>query len=336
MSSIDTTRAMGRREFLAFGTGVVVAGGLGTSIHQRIRHGIVVRRTMPVMGTIAEVVVVHPEPARANAAIDAAMAELQWVERTMTRFTPTSDIGRANLMAARDAVVVTPETALVVAEGLRWAESTDGSYDPAVGRVVAAWDVNHRHEPPPAELLTGLAGERLYRFVEVGTRAAGHVSVLRFHDPRVQIDLGSIAKGYAIDRAVASLRRFGIEKAVVDVGGDLYALGTGADGQPWRIGIRDPNDARALAGMLDVSNAAIGTSGSYMQYFQYHGTRYHHLMDPDLAAPRRTRVLSTTVKADLCIHADVAATSLYGKDAGWAARVLARRAPGASIESVLV
>jgi FAD:protein FMN transferase len=336
MNTIDMKRAMGRREFFAFGTGVAVVGGLGSAIRRRVTDGVVVRRTMPVMGTIAEIVVVHPDPRRAEAAIDAAMARLQWVERTMTRFTPTSDIGRANLMAARDAVSVTPETALVVEEGLRWAESTDGSYDPAVGRVVEAWDVTHRHEPPPAEQLNGLAGERLYRFVEVETRGAGRTPVLRFHDARVQIDLGSIAKGYGIDRAVAALRRFGVEKAVVDVGGDLYALGTGADDEPWRIGIRDPRDERGLAAMLDVSDAAIGTSGTYMQYFQYRGTRYHHLMDPDLAAPRRTPVLSQTVKADLCMHADVAATSLYGKDPSFAVRVLARRAPGASMESVLV
>ena len=185
MNGIEMKRAIGRREFFALGTGAVVVGGLGTAIERRVSHGAIVRRTMPVMGTIAEVVVVDRDERRAHAAIDAAMARLQWVERTMTRVTPTSDIGRANLMAARDAVAVTPETALVVEEGLRWAESTEGSFDPAVGRVVEVWDVTHRHEPPAAEQLSGLAGERLYRFVEVGRRNAGGSPVLRFHDPRV-------------------------------------------------------------------------------------------------------------------------------------------------------
>jgi FAD:protein FMN transferase len=334
----DIPRAMpdqplGRREFLAFGAGAFAVAGLPFAIARRRAHPGAIRRTLPTMGTIAEFAVVHPDPREAHAAIDAAMAELQWVERTMTRFTNVSDIGRANLAAARDGVAITAGTARVAAEALRWADATHGAFDPAAGSIVRLWDVTHRHEPPPEERRARLAGRQLHRAVEVGSSRGA--PTLRFHDADVSFDLGAIAKGYGVDRAVDVLRGRGITKAVVDVGGDLYALGTGPDGEPWRIGIQDPDDDRRMTGELRVADAAVATSGTYLQFFRYRGVRYHHLMDPDTAAPRRTAVRSFTVRADQCMHADVAATALYGMEMAPANAVLARVAPGASVVSVI-
>jgi len=330
-----TRRGMDRRAFVTLGVRAFVIASLPLAITRRRRShdATVVRGTFPVMGTIADLAVAHPDARRAQAAIDAAMMEVRWVERTMTRFTGTSDIGRANLGAARDAVHVTPETALVVGEALRWADGSDGAYDPAVGETVELWDVTHRHEPPTETRLAPLAGRRLYRAVEVGTWRSA--PILRYHDSDVRLDLGAIAKGYAVDRAVSALRRMGIAHAVVDVGGDLYALGTAPDGQPWRIGVQDPNDSRRMAAMLDVADAAIATSGTYVQFFRYRGVRYHHLMDPSVAAPRRTPVQSLTVRAGSCMHADVAATACYGMSADVAARMLAACAPGAQLVMAL-
>lgn len=337
MMSQDTPRRTGRlvdrREFLAFGTGALVVAGLPFVWSRRVEHPGVIRRAFPVMGTIAEVAVVHRDARQAQAAIGAAMEELRWVERTMTRFAASSDIGRANLLAAHEPVLVDDATALVVREALRWAEATEGAFDPAVGGIVTLWDVLNRHEPPPAAPLTRLAGRRLHRAVEVDN--SRKAPMLRFHDPDVSLDLGAIAKGYAVDRAAEALRRHGIAKAVVEAGGDLYALGTAADGEPWQIGIRDPNDLRALAGTLSVSDAAIATSGTYMRFFRWRGRRYHHLIDPRSAEPRRTQVQSLTMRAESCMHADVAATALFGMEAHHAATVLRRMLPGAAVERVL-
>jgi thiamine biosynthesis lipoprotein len=193
--------------------------------------------------------------------------------------------------------------------------------------------VTHRHEPPPSAALAPLAGRRLYRAVEVGAHRGA--PVLRYHDRDVSLDLGAIAKGYGVDRAVDALRRHGIRQAVVDVGGDLYALGESNDGEPWRIGIQDPDDARALVGTIEVRDAAIATSGTYLQYFRWRGARYHHLMDPATAAPRETRTRSLTIRADCCMHADVAATALYGMSVTEGNALLRRVAPGGSIVSML-
>lgn len=326
MSTTSERQGASRREFVAFGLGAFAVAAL--PIIDR-RRGRVVRRTMPVMGTIAEFAVVHRDERAAHAAIDAAMSELLRVERTMTRFTTTSDIGLANVRAAVGPVTVGAETALVVAEALRWADATDGAYDPAIGGAIALWDVTHRHEPPPTDRVRHLAGRGLHRAIEVDTHRGA--PILRYHVEDARLDLGSIAKGYGVDRAIDALRDRGITSALVDVGGDLYALGHSPDGGSWRVGIQDPNDDRALIGTVDVADAAVATSGTYRQYFRYRGRRYHHLLDPVTAAPRATPVESLTIQADRCMHADVAATALYGMDVERATRVLARCAPGGSI-----
>ncbi|MGE5102194.1 MAG: FAD:protein FMN transferase [Deltaproteobacteria bacterium] len=332
MSTIrdDIGRELGRREFVGLGLGAFVVGAIPLAKRRPVG---VVRRTMPVMGTIAQFAVVHRDPQQAHAAIDAAMDELLWVERTMTRFTDTSDIGRANLSAAREAVLVTQETAHVTSEALRWAAALDGRYDPAVGAVCKLWDVKHRHEPPPADRVAELAGRRFHRAVEVGTYHGG--SVLRYHDDEARLDLGSIAKGYGVDRAVIALRRHGIDKAIVVAGGDLYALGTAPDGDPWSIGIQSPTDERAIVGTLRLANRAVATSGTYRQFFRYRGHRYHHIMDPATAQPRVTEMQSLSIVADAVMHADAATTALFGMTEVEITHALAANLPGAQLARIL-
>jgi len=321
---------IGRREFVGLGLGAFVVAAI--PLARRAPAG-VVRRSVPVMGTIAQFAVVHRDPRQAHAAIDAAMAELLWVERTMTRFTDTSDIGRANLFAAHDGVIVAPETAYVTSEALRWASALDGRYDPAIGAVCKLWDVKHRHEPPAAERVAELADRRFYRQVEVGTRSGEPVLV--YHDRDAKLDLGSIAKGYGVDRAVAALRRVGIEQAVVVAGGDLYALGLAPSGEPWSIGIQSPTDERAIVGTLELSDRAVATSGTYRQFFRYRGHKYHHIRDPGTAQPRTTGMQSLSVIADSVMHADAATTALFGMDEADIRRILVQRLPGAQLARII-
>jgi thiamine biosynthesis lipoprotein len=110
-----------------------------------------------------------------------------------------------------------------------------------------------------------LAGRGFWRRVDLD-RLRGKPAV-RFEDPELHLDLGGIAKGYGIDRAVAALRARGIRHALVTVGGDLYVLGHAPGGQPWRVGIRSPDDPAALAATLAVSDRAVATSGDYERFF---------------------------------------------------------------------
>ncbi|MEE9578765.1 MAG: FAD:protein FMN transferase [Gemmatimonadota bacterium] len=315
-----------RRRFLSLGVGAFVVLTLPASLRRMSRQA---RRSVPVMGTIADLVVVDPDEAKAQEAIDAAIRELRWVERTMSHFRADSDVGRANLHAAADAVPVTAATAIVLKASLRWAELSDGRFDPCLGRATALWNVGERRMPPDASETRRFAGERLYRELEVDRWRGDHV--VRFRSDAVAIDLGGIAKGYGVDRAVRALRERGVKNALVNAGGDLYAIGRSENGDRWEIGIRDPRDPRRLTSTLRVSDRALATSGDYFQYFDHGGRRYHHLIDPATAEPARSDLHSITIAADSCMAADAGGTAVFGCGLKEGRRNLARAAPGAEI-----
>lgn len=325
MTQHHDARGPSRRDFLVLGAGAFVVSTLGLSVARRR----VVRRTVPVMGTIAELAVVTRDDRAGHAALTAATDELYAVERMMSRFSAASDIGRANAAAPRAPVAVSAATALVVAEALRWAEASGGSFDPALGRVSELWDVTHRSAPPAGIDVRRLAGRGLYRYVELGRSGGDHVLVR--HDGDVALDLGGIAKGYGVDRAVAALRAWGITDGLVNVGGDLYALGGTLDHDGWNVGIRSPDDPSRLAGTIVLRDRAVATSGDYARFFDYRGHRYHHLLDPRTGAPHVTQVHSLTVAADTCMSADAAATAVFGQRTTDAVALLRAAAPQAGI-----
>jgi FAD:protein FMN transferase len=300
-----TLRKPTRREVLALGTGAFLVAAIPFA---RGRGARLVRRRIPIMGTLAEVVVVHSDPQVAHEAIDAAFAELRHVDRAMSRFRPDSDVGRINRRNGDEPVRIGPDTALVLTTALRFAEATDGAFDPCLGRAVELWNVEERNTPPDARNLRPLAARAFYRTLDIdGTRA-------RLTDPEAAVDLGGIAKGHAVDRAVRALREHGIRDGLVNAGGDLHALGRSPGGDPWRVGIRSASDPTRLSGRLTVEDEAVATSGDYRQFFDHDGRRYHHLLDPRTAEPLVTGVHSLTIVAPTCMTADAAATAAFGRD----------------------
>lgn len=315
-----------RRDVVVVGLGAFLVAAVPLASRRAPR---LVRRSVPCMGTVAELGVVHRDEQYAQRAMDAALAELRRVEAAMTRFRDDSEVGRVNLAAGREAVSVSPETAAVVREALGWAAASEGAFDPCLGRAVALWDVGRRTAPPPAAELRRLADRSFHTSVEVGRGEGG--PFVGLHDADAALDLGGIAKGFGVDRAVAILRTWGIDRGLVNVGGDLYALGSAVDHGPWRVGVRDPDSPGQLRTRLEVEDAAVATSGDYEEFFEYDGLRYHHLLDPTTAAPRRTDDGSVTVMAADCMTADAAATALFGLAAHQRARVIRRSERGLQI-----
>jgi FAD:protein FMN transferase len=315
-----------RRDFLALGGGAFAITALA-GIGWRERR--LVRRTVPIMGTTAEISVLTRDPRHAQAAIGAALDALYGVQRAMSRFDATSDIGRANLAAYGRTVPIGNETAVVIAAAMHWACAPGAVFDPCLGRVAELWDVNHRTAPPPLTDVRRFAGRNLARHIEL-TRSRGSDAVV-FHDADVALDLGGIAKGYGVDRAVAALRDWGITDGIVNVGGDLYALGRPLDDEAWQVGVRSSEQPDRIERVIPLTNAAVATSGDYEQFFDYAGTRYHHILDPATAAPRRVVAHSVTVAADDCMTADAAATAVFGLEPAAAAAALRIAAPHARL-----
>lgn len=315
-----------RRDFISLGIGAFVVGTLPFAARGRRR---LTRRTVPVMGTLGEIAVVHKDEAFAQNAMDAAFQELNRVESILTWFHANSDVGMVNLVAMVRPQPISVETAEVLRSSLAWAEGSGGSFDPCLGKMTALWDVGFRDTPPELDQVERFAHHGLYRDLELGRSGGQDVAV--FHSEDISLDLGGIGKGYGVDRAVEVLRTWGIENALVNVGGDLYAMGLSEDGDPWQVGVRSPDDPNALATTLPMTDRAIATSGDYQQYFDYEGRRYHHLMDPGTGAPTQARIRSVTVAADLCMDADAGATTTFVGSVDEATQVFPRVAPSAQV-----
>jgi len=315
-----------RRDFLALGVGALAVATLPRALRREER---LVRRQIPVMGTFAEIAVRHPDEAWAQRAMDAAFAELRRVDATMSRFKADSDVGRLNASAGRDAVPVSAGTAEVLAAGLRWAQVSGGLFDPCLGKMCELWHVDSRSAPPSdAELAAAGRGSH---FRELEVDRGGSVPRAALGSSRAAVDLGGIAKGYAVDRAAQALRDNGIFHALVNAGGDLVAMGVDAEGDPWKVGVRSPDHLEQMVEVLEVSDRAVATSGDYLQFFTFGGRRYHHILDGASGEPRATAMRSLTIEAATCMDADAAATALFGVETGRARGVLAQAAPGSRL-----
>jgi thiamine biosynthesis lipoprotein len=315
-----------RRDFISLGIGAFVVGTIPLAARGRKR---LVRRTLPVMGTFGEVAVAHKDQKYAQGAIDAALQELQRVESTLTRFRPESEIGRANLSAFSGPQEVSAETSVVLQASLRWADVTGGAFDPCLGRAVEFWDLGNRTRPPEAQEVHRFAQRGLFKALELGK--SGGKNVVVFHEKDMGIDLGGIGKGYGVDRAVEVLRSWGIRNALVNVGGDLYALGGSEDGDPWKVGVRDPDDPGALVTTLPLTDRAVATSGDYHQFFEHAGKRYHHLLDPTTGAPSEVAFRSVTVAAESCMDADAGATTAFVASIDEAPAMMFQVAPASEV-----
>lgn len=227
--------------------------------------------------------------------------------------------------AERD-VLSSAEADKVLITGTEAWRITGGLFDPTIGAVSRLWEFYGGARPPePDSISAALAFVGLDMYPEPGVPYAG--------DPGgFVLDIGGVAKGYALDLAVAEIERLGFPAAIVNAGGDIKILGEKPDGGPWRIAIRHPRDRGAFLGCLEVGPVSVATSGDYERSFEYGGKRYHHILDPRDGMPSGRSVSVTVIGTDagLC---DALATGLFvlGADRGLA---LAESLPG--IEAVFV
>jgi thiamine biosynthesis lipoprotein len=237
---------------------------------------------MRTMGTYANVTIVTDDSAAAAPAARIAQSALARVDSLMSNWTTTSEVARLNRECGSGAVRVEPEVARVIAASLDVWRGSEGTFDITVEPLVRAWGFigGHPHVPSDSEATVAArrVGARQLRF----DAAAG---TLAYENPGVRIDLGGIAKGYAVDVAAESLVARGVTDALVDLTGNMMALGRPANAPAWRIGIRDPRDRVPYFARITLSGEGISTSGKYEQFVAADGTTYGHIMDPRTGRP---------------------------------------------------
>ncbi len=255
-----------------------------------------------LMGTRVSVELWQDDAAAAAHCAGRAFAEISRIESIMSTYQAGSEISFINNNAAVAPVEISAEMAFLLRESLRFSELTGGAFDMTYASVGHAYDFRARQKPDDRAIAQGLAAID-YRHVELADGKIG------FRHGGVRIDLGGIAKGYAVDRAAEALRACGISDALVSAGGDSRILGN-RRGRAWMIGIRHPRDPDGIALRLPLANSAISTSGDYERYFIDAGERVHHIINPATGRPAAGS-WSATVTGPDALTTDALSTSIF-------------------------
>lgn len=257
-----------------------------------------------IMGTEIAVELFHQNDSEACDAIDAVMQEMRRIDGDMSPFKETSLLSQMNKHAAERFVDVGPELFRLISKSQGYSILTGGAFDVTYASAGRYYDFRQSQKPDPETLREAVKGIN-YRHLELNHKSHS----VRFHHKHVYVDLGGIAKGYAVDQAVEILKDLGIQQAKVSAGGDSRIIGDRL-GEPWVVGVRHPRNKDANIVVLPLVDASISTSGDYERFFEKDGVRYHHIIDPNSGDSARN-VRSVTVIGAESTVTDALSTSLF-------------------------
>lgn len=257
-----------------------------------------------VMGTRARVELWTASAEQAQLLQAAVEKEFHRIDASMSPYKPDSELSQINQRAAEQPVAVSQELFDLIKKSVAYSELTQGAFDITFSSVGFYYDYRQSIRPNSEQIRDHLSGIN-YRHLQFGDKQP-HI---RFKTSGVKIDLGGIAKGHAVDRAIALLQNAGVQHAYVSAGGDSYALGD-RKGRPWVIAIKHPRDKQKSLLSIPLENLAISTSGDYERYFDEAGVRYHHIINPKTGDSARDSQ-SVTILADSSTTADALSTSVF-------------------------
>lgn len=245
------------------------------------------------------------DPASDREPGDAVLALFQQIDRQMSRYREDSELSRVNRQAAEGPVEVSASLFAVLERAVRVSELSNGAFDISFGSVGYLYDYREKRQPSDEELAEGLAAIN-YQSIILNPAA----STVRFRDDGVRLDLGGIAKGYAVDRGIEILESFGIRHARLSAGGDMRLLGD-KRGKPWIVGVRDPRSEDRNALVMPLSDVAVSTSGDYERFFfDDAGERVHHILSPSTGKPAKG-VQSVTILGNDALTTDGLSTAVF-------------------------
>lgn len=267
-----------------------------------------VKRTNFLMGTVISLTVFDKVE---EAVLDEAMNCIQDIEDRMTinKEDADSEIIQLNKAAGREEVKISPDTFYVLEKGLYYSELSQGKFDLTIGPVAKLWNFSgEKAQLPEPEALKKKVPLVNYKKLLLNKEKR----TAKLLESGMMVDLGAIAKGYAADAVAEVLKKYQVKHAVINLGGNVLALGARPDGTPWRIGVQDPFLPRGeYMGIMKLRDQTLVSSGTYEKYLEEKGKRYHHIIDPQTGYPVENNLLSVSVVTEKSIDGDGLSTTIF-------------------------
>jgi len=259
-----------------------------TAVTPNIAAGDWVGEAIDLMGTRVSVDLWHEDEQRGRELVQSVLAEYRRIDERMSTYKDDSELSRVNRDAAAYPVPVSDELFELLRRALELSAASEGAFDITYESVGYLYDFRAAVRPSSGEIET-----RLDAIDHEHVRLDSAARTVAFARPGVRVNLGGIAKGYAVERGATLLRAAGVQHAMLNAGGDTRVLGD-RRGRPWIVAIRHPRTADAVITRLPLQDEAISTSGDYERFFEEGGRRYHHILNPLTGEPTEG-VLSVTV-----------------------------------------
>ncbi len=249
-------------------------------------------------------------------ALSGAFEILKDIDGRISRTREDSEISRINRMAGLEEVEVSEETFSLLARAVDLAYFTEGAFNPLLGGVVDLWGIGTEEARVPSQ--EEIAAVLPYCSLDNILLDEARRTVFLKSD-KTSIDLGAIGKGYASDKVAEYLRSQGVERGIINLGGNVYVLGRKSAEEPWVVGLQNPESGYGgYYATVSVEDCAVITSGSYERFMTKDGMEYSHIMDPETGSPAETDLLSASIISEDGAFADVLSTAVFvlGYDEG--------------------
>lgn len=266
-------------------------------------------------GTEIDVSLYGVDATTADTTIEALEQAFAYTNNTWHAWRPSTLTDINNAIHNGQAITISNDVAAVISQAKTLAKNSQHLFNPAAGKLFELWGFHRDNwfesHPPPSQ------NDIDHWLTDIATMDDIHISdgELTSSNPMVKLGFGGFAKGYAVDKAIEALQQQGITNTIVNIGGDLRAIGSHGK-RPWVIGIRHPRKEGMLASIALQGDESVFTSGDYERFFEFEGTRYPHIIDPRTGYPAQD-VTSVTVLHTNAAEADAAATALFVAGDNW-------------------
>ena len=262
------------------------------------------------LGTINEITLYNIKKEHGKRILKECESILIDIDNKMSCQISYSEISKINDNAGIDYVRVSDDTFKVIKEAIDFSKASNDTFDISIGPIIDLWGIgtDNAKVPTKEDIQSKLS---LVNYKNILLDENTHS--VKLSKKNMKIDLGGIAKGYAADKIYAYLKEENLESALINLGGNIYALGTKSNNQPFSIGIQDPTKVRGNSiGNIKISNKSVVTSGIYERYLEVNDKIYHHMLDPHTGYPFDNNLSSVTIVSDTSMICDALSTTTFG------------------------